>query len=346
MTTMVPFFLFYEVWGYLRADWITFASRTVDIWLSRGGPGEAPAVGALGATPLTVSTALAAFAAVLVWRRYRSSLPRWTGMLAVLSEMLWTYLFVMMLGDTFSSTYAWLQSRRFFTWFADLRGWLAECFAPAAMLWDGIGVTISGVVELVALPFAWVTIAGVVFGVALETARRRRIRRLGRAQNSFKRVQETWVNAPLTLRTAVSAAVRSLIDRVEPVWKAFGLMLRSGPLIVFGYVLAYTATLLGEQLLRWGIIRVLGPHDLRTFWQVADTVLFLVIPLIITPIQMALIASTYDVMLRHSSLGRKLQGRRKTEELRRQLGHLNIDAERPLGVGGKDKRNDQFERGG
>lgn len=296
LSGIVPFFLFYEVWGYLQEDWVDFASRTTAIWVRRGGPGDIPAVGTLGVSVATVSTALAAFIAVWFWRRYRARLPKWTSIPSVLLEMLWTYLFVLMIGDAISAALAWVQSRRVLDWFSDFRGWLAEISAPAAWLWDTVGSVIGGLIELLALPFAWLTIVGVIYGVALQAEHPILTR-----SRKLKLAQEGWLKAPMVVRAIVAEVVHSVVDRVEPIWKAFTLMLRAGPVIVFGYVLAYTVTLFAEEVLRGALIQVLGPHDLRSFWQVADTALFLIVPLIVLPIRMALIAATYDELLERAS---------------------------------------------
>src|SRR5690606_53092 len=121
MSGIVPFFLFYEVWGYLQEDWVNYASRTAEIWVRRGGPDGIPTVGTLGVSVATVSTAVAAFIAVWLWRRYRDRLPKWTSIPSVLLEMLWTYLFVLMIGDAISAAISWVQSRRVLAWVSDFR---------------------------------------------------------------------------------------------------------------------------------------------------------------------------------------------------------------------------------
>ena len=353
MSGIVPFFLFYEVWGYLQEDWVNYASRTAEIWVRRGGPDGIPTVGTLGVSVATASTAVAAFIAVWLWRRYRDRLPKWTSIPSVLLEMLWTYLFVLMIGDAISAAISWVQSRRVLAWVSDFREWLAEISAPAAWLWDTVSAGIGGLIELLALPFAWLTIVGVIYGVALQAehpllARSRRL----------QRAQEGWVNAPMVVRAIVAEVVHSVVDRVEPIWKAFTLMLRAGPIIVFGYVLAYTVTLFAEEALRGALIQVLGPHDLRTFWQVADTALFLTVPLIVMPIRMALIAATYDELLERASEEERLdevveapaiaasagssEFDFEAQEPRQFLGNHDLYEEGALGVRRNDEGNEQF----
>ncbi len=338
LSAIVPFFLFYQVWGYLHEDWVDFAGRSLDIWIRRGGPGDAPAVGSLALSPLTITTAVIAFVAVSLWRRYQDKLPNWTAIPAVLFEMMWAFLLVTILGRVLDTTMNWIQSRRLFEWFDAADVWLKQHLKPVAWLWDavlGIATEIGG---LIALPFAWLIIAGSVYGVALESAS-------GLVANDrrVERIKRGWSSAPKLVRTALSSASRSLIDRLEPIWSALGLMFRAGPLVVFGYVLLYTVTLFLEQALLWAIIRAVGPHDLMSFWRVADTALFLLIPMIVTPVQLALIASAYDRMLKFTRADTPSETGVEPEELGRDTGDLDVQGERSGSVGGKHEGNDQLK---
>lgn len=294
MTATVPFLLFYELWGYLWEDWIDYARRVAELWLAGFGGEDLPDTARLGINIPTVATAIAAFALRRLWERYRDRLARWTQALALLCEVLWTYLFVLMLDEALRATGEWLGTRLVFAWVGELRAWLAAEAAPLAGAWTALEQIAGALIPLIALPIAWITIAGVVYGVAIEAARRRRLR-----NRALLRARRQWEDMPLVVRRGATGVWEEITDRVKPMVKAFVLAFRAGPVLVGAYVLCFSVTILLEQLLRGGIIRAVGPHDLQTFWQVADTMLFVLIPLVVEPLRLAVVAGAYDTTLAH-----------------------------------------------
>ncbi|GAA5149552.1 hypothetical protein GCM10025768_12950 [Microbacterium pseudoresistens] len=335
MTATVPFLLFYEIWGYLDEDWIDYARRVTELWLGGAGGEDLPDISVLGASIPAIVTAVVAFGLRWAWARRRDRLPRWTQWPAVLCEVLWTYLFVLMLDDALAAVWNWIQTRVVFGWIGDLRSWLGEVAAPVAQVWTSLEEVGGDVIELVALPFAWITIAGVVYGVAIEAARRRR-RRL----RAIEAARRGWDRMPVVVRRGATGLWEELTERVVPMGKAFTLALRAGPVLVGAYVLCYSVTLLLEQLLRGGIIRVVGPHDLQTFWQVADTMLFVLIPLIVEPVRLAIVAGAYDTTLEHVVIERSSE--REAQEAGADNGDVDVESERP-GIGGHDIGDHEFE---
>ena len=63
------------------------------------------------------------------------------------------------------------------------------------------------------------------------------------------------------------------------------------------YVFLYTVVIAADALLSLAITRVLGPNDLESFWQVADSLIFLLVPMILEPIRFVLVAASYDATL-------------------------------------------------
>lgn len=70
-------------------------------------------------------------------------------------------------------------------------------------------------------------------------------------------------------------------------------MWRAGPVLIGSYILCYTLVLMLERLIPISF-RILGPHDLFTFWMVIDGLLFLLVPIIIEPLRVAVVASAYN----------------------------------------------------
>ena len=102
---------------------------------------------------------------------------------------------------------------------------------------------------------------------------------------------------PSRLRARIKDVWADIIGRFTPIGRALLLMWRAGPLLIGSYVLLYTVLLWLEGWLSFGVLHAFGPQDLYSFWLVNDALLLAIVPLIIEPLRIALVASSYDAVI-------------------------------------------------
>lgn len=360
---VLPFFAFYAAWGYLRDDMSAYAARALEVQREVNAAsqllgGEAVTRGAgtidqLGFEPVTIALIVVAFAGRWAWNRYRERLPRLLSLVAVYLEAIWVFLTVILISEATGWVTGWIGSRQAMVWLADLRAWVAEQLVPIAWVWEGVEWLLGEVGGVVLLPVAWLTIAGVVYGQAVAAEAPQL------SGEVADRVRHGWGALPAGLRRRLADVWNELVSRFRPIARAFVLMWRAGPVPIGGYVLLATLLIAAERLLRYGLTRAIGPHDLEDFWFVADTAILLVVPLVIEPVRIALVASAYDAVIGRlvpakdaSAAGASTDTRSDAASVadgqpeggRRVGGELEVDGERAFGVGGQDERRDDVER--
>lgn len=363
---VLPFFAFYAAWGYLRDDMAAYSARALEVQTEVNGAsellgGEAVARGAgtidqLGFEPVTILLIVVAFAGRWAWNRYRDRLPRLLSLVAVYLEAIWVFLTVMLLSQATGWIGEWVASRQGMVWLADLRAWTAEQLVPIAWVWEGVEWLLGELGGVILLPVAWLTIAGVIYGQAVAAeAPQLSVGILDRARHG-------WGALPSGVRRRLADIGGELVSRFRPIGRAFVLMWRAGPVLIGGYILLATLLVAGERLLGYGITRAIGPHDLKTFWFVADTAILLVVPLVTEPVRIALVSSAYDAVIgRLATTDASAPGAPtapgsdadaaaasvadgQPEDRRRVGDELEVDDERALGIGREDERSDDVER--
>ncbi|MGZ8804290.1 MAG: hypothetical protein ACXWZG_03185 [Microbacterium sp.] len=296
---ILPFVAFYAAWGYLREDAAAYFSRLLEVNTGLiaeevlGGAERAgdAAVGELSFGPITIAIILAAFAGRWLWKRYRARLPKPLAAIAVYLEVLWVYLSVTLIADALNLVTAWVQSRQAIMWLGDLREWVGAQLAPVAWAWDAVEWLLGEVGGIVLLPIAWLTIAGVIYGqaVAPQTAR------LGGAV--VTRARARLDTLPSRLRARLRDVWSDLMSRFQPIGRALLLMWRAGPVLIGSYILLFTVLLALDAALELGISRVIGPQELGGFWMVNAPLIFLLVPLMIEPLRVVLVAAAYDAVI-------------------------------------------------
>lgn len=310
MTGILPFFAFYAAWGYLREDAVAYTARVLEVnsglrWQEAAeeilgeegvvaelaGDGQ---VGELTITPITIAIVVVAFVLRWLWKRHREQLPRWTGGLAAYLEALWVYYTVTVVGLALGFVSSWVGSRQAMVWLADFREAITAGFAPLAWIWEGIEWFLGEAGGIILLPVAWLTIAGVIYGHAVAP---RSVSVDGIGGEAVARVRSRYRSLPSRVRSRLADIGSDLVSRFTPIWNALVLMWRSGPVLIGGFVLLYTVLLAVEGLLEWGVTRVVGPHGIDEFWLVWDQLILLIVPLMIEPVRIALIAGGYDAVI-------------------------------------------------
>ncbi|WP_109209019.1 MULTISPECIES: hypothetical protein [Microbacterium] len=302
MAGILPFFAFYAAWGYLREDAAAYSARVLELSTGRqiaedvlgtdaGGDGLA---GELTLTPITVAIVVVAFALRWLLKRYKDRLPRWFGIFAAYLEAVWVYFAAVVISIGVGFVTSWVATRQGMVWLADLRESIASVFVPLAWLWEAVEWLLGEAGGIILLPVAWLTIAGVVYGQAV-VAQAVPTEELG--GDVGRRLRSRYRSLPQRLRSRLADLWSDLVSRFTPIGRALVLMWRAGPVLIGGFVLLYTLLLGLQGLLEWAVPRVFGPQDLDEFWLTNDQLIFLIAPLLIEPIRIALVAGGYDSVI-------------------------------------------------
>jgi hypothetical protein len=179
-------------------------------------------------------------------------------------------------------------------WLADLRETVASVFLPLAWLWEAVEWMLGEAGGLILLPVAWLTIAGVVYGRAVAPAP---VSTEALGGEVGRRIRSRYRSLPQRLRARVGDIWSDLTSRFTPIGRALVLMWRAGPVLIAGFVLLYTLLLWLQGVLEWAIPRAVGPQDVDDFWFVYDQLIFLIAPLLIEPVRIAVVAGGYDAVV-------------------------------------------------
>jgi len=288
--SILPFVAFYAAWGLLREDVSSYYTRVLELGMWSGEEGDGQN-GWLSLSVWTVALIVVAFALRQVLRRFAKRLPRWLAVFSVYLELLWVFLTATLIGDVVREVTAWVGSRQALVWVDDVRTWLSAQLVPVAWLWEAVEWVLGEAGGIILLPLAWLAIAGVVYGQAVAPQPVRVRGALAEA------ARERWAAAPAWLRARARDVWDELVARVRPIGRALVLMWRAGPVLIGGYVLLYTVLLALESLVGIGVTRLFGPNDVGGFWMVNDQLILLAIPVIIEPLRIVLVSSSYDQVI-------------------------------------------------
>lgn len=296
LASILPFFAIYTAWGFLQDDVDAYSQRALAIRsglrfqaiVDGTGDLEGGAVVELTFSALSLSTILVAFTARWAFKRFGPRLAKWTTLLAVYFEAVWVFFSVYLISDGFKILRTWVDSRVAMVWLGDIREWLGAWLAPVAWLWDAIGVIVGNLAGLLVEPLAWLAIAGVIYGQAIEAEKPGFQKRLAdNAQARLKRLPNTVVRW-------LGELANEFTSRFRPIVNAVVLMWRAGPVLIASYVLLYTIVLALDPTLQWLLSRIIGPQDLNDFWRTYGPALFLLVPFVLEPLRIAVVSGAYD----------------------------------------------------
>lgn len=287
---ILPFFAFYAAWGYLREDAAAYTARALEVnkGLIAQGMDQPGVPGELSLSVWTVALIVLAFAGRWAWKRYRERLPRALAVGAVYLEALWVFFSVILIADILGAISGWVGSRQAMVWLGDVRETITAGFAPLAFIWEAVEWLLGEAGGIILLPVAWLTIAGVIYGQAVAP---QTVRLSGKV---VTRAKARWDTVPSRLRARGKDLWSDLVGRFTPIGRALVLMWRAGPVLIGSYVLLYTVLLWLEGWLSFGALHAFGPQDLYSFWLVNDALILAAVPLIVEPLRIALVASSYD----------------------------------------------------
>lgn len=343
LSSVLPFIAVYAALGFLREDVAAYLDTALQVANGRRAIGivEGVEVDLSGTVdelrwePWTIAVVVLAFAGRWAWNRWRARLPRWSALVATYLEGLWVFLAAYFVGEALGQVTSWVDSRQAIAWLGDARAWIGDVFAPLGWAWDGIGWLLGEVGALLFVPLAWLTIAGVIYGQAVAPQGMQWRGELA------ERTRERYGTIPQRVRRRLGDLGGQVGSRFVPVWRAIVLMWRSGPTLIGGYVLAYWVVILGEQWLRFGVLRLVGPQDFVDVWRVFGGIALLAVPIVIEPIRTSLVASAYDATVGAligapaAPSGSDLE----SEDARELVAEHDLDLERTGRVGGDEERH-------
>ncbi|MFK4791716.1 hypothetical protein [Microbacterium sp. ZW T5_56] len=298
---MLPYFAFYATARFLNADMIAFLQVAeevrrgrIDILREQGADNIRELVAGSGdiafVNPFTLAAVLLAYGLRLLWKRYAERVPRWLTPVGVYVEAVWVIGFVVVIGLLIDEVMGWVDGRMAAVWAQDIGDWFAAHLSFVAVVWEGIGAFTGQVADVVLLPISWLTIAGVIYGQAIEAeAPQLRLKAILRARRLAERVKEP-------VRRRIADLFEPITSRVTPIWSALVMMLRAGPVFVGGFVLAYGLWRWGSEWLQIVVPRLFGGHD-QLYWSMFGAAILFIAPVVCEPIRIALVSAGYDTAL-------------------------------------------------
>lgn len=295
---ILPFFAVYAATGSLQEDWTAYSERALEVQSGRSlesiFTGEEVAsqgtVFDVELGPIPIALIVIALVGRWAWGRWESRLPRPVALVAVYLEGVWLFLTLTIIGDLLATARAWIDERQAVVWVADARDWLGEALTPVAWLWDALDWLLGQAGAVLGEPLAWLTIAGVMYGQAVAAQAPELPQQLAAARSRFAAL-------PAWMQTQARQLGSAAGSRVLPIWRAFVLMLRAGPVLIGATALLYAVVEALGGVLQLAITRIVGPQGLGEFWMLWDAVLMLPVALVVECLRVAVIAGAYDSMI-------------------------------------------------
>lgn len=287
LAAILPFFAFYAAWGMLAADQNEFFNIASAIALRDAGYdaaqlGDRGGIVSVGVLPVAVL--LIALGARVVLARMRQRLPEWTLALAAYAEVLWTFMLFTLVGQWWGDMREWISERAAASWLQGIGDWFAASVAPVAFVWEGALWLIGIAAAVLLVPAAWLTVAGVIYGTAFDSA------------------PPTLGRGLAALRGTAVTLTRTLLLRLESLWAAVAVIWRGGPLLFGMFVLAYALWGLAEQTGTRGLMQLIGGQE-TSFWSAYLPLLLVAVAAVAEPLRVALVATVYDAVIARPDAG-------------------------------------------
>ncbi len=303
-SSILPFLAVFAAWGLLKDDWVAFSLAQ----LEQRANADVPLF--ITITPVTVAVVIVAFALRFLLGRYQERLPKWFGFIAAYLEAVWIFIAVDVLSQLVGLVTGWVQTRSVVVWYNGVVEAAREIFAPVGWVADALGWIVSQAAVVLGLPLAWLTLAGIVYAVTAPRGGRN-----ARVLAAARR----WARLPRSVRRRATELGSDLAGRWVPIATSVRLLWAGGIVTIGLFVLAYAVLDTSSAWLRFGVERLLGPHELP-WWFAVDTTISLVVDAVVEPLRISLIAAAWGFFLARSSRGR--------DELELEKEHLG----QPVGV--------------
>jgi hypothetical protein len=298
LASILPFFAFYAAWQFLQEDTLQYAAAALSKINPFADTDTSAGVLNLQLTWASAAAIVLAFTGRYLLKRYSAKLPRWTAVLTVYLEAVWVYLTLFLISTYRTDFESWVANRAVMQWIGTLRQSLGDVFAPIGLAWDAIAWALGEAGALVLLPVAWLALAGIVYGRALSAGPVR----LRVPRNRYaERVRTRYSRVPTVVSRRLADVGGGFVGRWKPLANALTLVWRAGVVPMGIFVLGYTVLEAAGSWLGLGATRLIGAHDLESWWMNVDGVLIFAIEVLLEPLRICLIAAGYDYCLRRLS---------------------------------------------
>lgn len=310
---VLPFIGFYALQGYLQDDWNDYVRRAMEVRMEHqfytdqeGLPQAREWDFVVGEVVLGWSVLvliLGAFAARMAVQKLKTKYPRLGAPVVIYLESLWVFLTALAINEYTGSLGAWTQQRQAMVWLDSLQTWVADHLSWLMWIWEGLITVIGYAGAALFLPIAWLTIAGTVYGVAVQAqapklAGAKALGKVGgrvgeKTAGTYQRFKESkswWATKGREMLTM------HVTGRFTPIINALVLAWRAGPLLIAAYAVIFMLIGYAEPWLGYGVTRLIGPMDYDFYVQIAPA-LGIGIALAVEPVRLALVAAAYDTAL-------------------------------------------------
>ncbi len=288
IASIVPFFTLYALIGGLQDDLGAYARAAYRY--SFGADGDGLSLQNDGV--LVAVVVVSAFALRVLIKRLGSRLPKWVTLTSIYLEATWVFVAVSGIQVAFAGVYEWVMTRNVVTWYLGLKDGLRDAWNGFRLAIDGLDALIPLLTELVLLPLAWLLIAGVIYTRALAGIADRRVVPVRLEVAARTRL----ARAPRLVRHQARIVAEGWDELGRPLITAARMIRRAGIVRLAAYVLAYAIVHAAGQWLLLVAHRVVGPHD-QFFWNVWESLLYLVVLTLVEPVRVAVIGSAFDSAL-------------------------------------------------
>jgi hypothetical protein len=292
---ILPFFVIYAAWGMITEDSWDYAAAALDqadIW-----GGETSHALDVVVDGWSLGLVAVAFVARVLLQRFAARLPGWTSAVAAYLEAVWVLVALLIVRELLGGVPGWIATRRMFAPIVDAVAVWRDQQAWFRWVGDAFSWLMTQLGDVVFQPLAWVALAAIVYAGVATTASTARNARMARAREA---VTERWARLPRRLRVVLTAVTGGFQERWLPIGGAVRLVWAAGPLALGGFLLAYAVVHAAGEWLAIGLMRLLGPHEFL-FWAAVDDPVDLLVVSLVVPLQLALVAATYDTALGRST---------------------------------------------
>jgi len=301
---ILPFFAYYAAWGFL-GDTVRAYSRMAMGEAELGKAADIFAILQSGGVVLAIALCwVVRFAAKRL--NARASHPYWR-LAIVATDATWVFIGLYALGVWKDQFIRWLgagsvlQQLSFESLAPVTAAFAAGPFIPVEFQPRPFGEQLQNLFFFALLPMVWLVMAAIINGYELSASA---------APSPPPSRSSTWHN---WLKDFVRYFLGGYRSRYAPVWACLKLALGAGLATLITFVIAYQAISWAGAWTWYGLTRLIGAHDLRT-WQVfADIISFFIGSpseldggVLLDPLRIALLAGVLETAVATAAEGRNV----------------------------------------
>ncbi len=287
LASIVPFFVLYGLVGLLQQDVESYANRA-----ARWSFGKGLAFLGPGSGPLVVAVIVLAFLGRQALQRWGDRLPRAFALLEIYLEAVWVFVAVSGISASLGPVLGWIRERQVVRWGVDGRQVLRELWTPLRVAIDGIDGLVPLLLQLIALPLAWLLVAGIVSTRDLAAVAEERV--------VPKRVEVRLRTVLGRLPAAIAKRRRRVDDEWDSVYRpltvAARLIARTDPGALAAFLASSALVVAAQSWAVFAATRAIGANDFP-FWSIVLPLVTIPITAVAETVRICLLAAAFDLAL-------------------------------------------------